>query len=131
MQVQRNAEAGDAAVDRHELRSVEWLCVRVREELEALEAEVVHAAFGLRDGPVRVAEPQASHRCELARVLLDDAGEEIVDADGPIVGLGAAEELRAGDAVGEHGEVHAHVLHRRELGLDVAVSGRGDDAVRR
>ena len=89
------------------------------------------AAFGLRDGPARVAEPQASHRCELARVLLDNAGEEVVDADSPIVGLGAAEEFRAGDAVGEHGEVHAHGVHRSELGLDLAVSGRGDDAIRR
>ena len=108
--------------------SVERFAEGVGEYLEAAEAEVVDAAFGLRNRAVGVAEPEASPCGELAGVLLDDVGDEVVDADGPVVGLGSSEELGAGDAVAEHGEVDAHGVHRGEFRFDLAVSGRRGDA---
>jgi len=125
MEMDGNSRPRDVAEDRAYSGRIE--IGEVREELKAAEAELRYTTVDLRDGPVRVGEPEAAEGDELGRVRLHDSGEVVVDPHRPLVGFRAQDVWAQGKTMAQHRDIHAEAIHRVELCLDVDDLGnRGD-----
>ena len=116
----------DVLVDGPEFFAVQGLLVDVGEDIDALEAQLVHAAVNLGDGAFGAAPAQCGPSLKLAGVGLNHLGQVVVDARGPVVGLEPAQQLGARHAVAEDRHTDVQVFHVLELLVDVGVDdGRG------
>ena len=94
-------------------------------QIDAGEAELVDASIDLGNGALGAAPAERGPGVEFVRMLRHDAGEMVVDAGGPIIGLAAAQQFRPWHAVAQHGHANAEVFHITQFGVHIGVAQRG------
>lgn len=90
-----------------------------------LEPQLVHAPVDLFDGPRGAAPAEGCPGSELAGMLSYDAGQMVVNAGGPGIGLVPAQQLGTRHTVAQHRQANAELLHTSQLGVHIGVAQGG------
>src|SRR5215470_19730839 len=95
MQMHRQSELRNVLKDLEKLRGVKQHVGNIRKDLKARESELAGTAIDLRNRSPIVSKAHVAKSDELAWMFSNDPRQIVVDADGPLVCIAAADHVRS------------------------------------